>query len=322
MAEEIREVLSLLNEKLAGLFPYRLEMVTPGELKLLEKNARYMKAPQFQNLVENIKKDGNLSSLPLCYREKDGKLRVLSGNHRVQGARQAGVEQVLVMVVGDEKDSDERLAIQLSHNAIAGQDDLVILKDLWESIKDVQAKVYAGLDSDTVKALQGIQFAAIAEQRLQYKIVTFTFLGHEVENLDELLKAIAVVFASDVVYLATLEAYAPLYEWMLKIKKHCLIKNTTAAFMKYNELALIGYDQMVKGEAAQSGAEHSGEAQSELVWRTTDPPGRRALPRRGPHGSGPHAYAPGRGLAQGETTPSIPSTSRPGCGPGGPLAEN
>ncbi|MDO9532728.1 MAG: ParB N-terminal domain-containing protein [Deltaproteobacteria bacterium] len=259
MAEEIREVLNLLNEKLAGLFPYRLEMVTPGELKLLEKNARYMRAEQFQNLVENIKKDGNLSSLPLCYREKDGKLRVLSGNHRVQAGRQAGVEQILVMVVGDEKDSDERLAIQLSHNAIAGQDDLVILKDLWESIKDVQAKVYAGLDSDTVKALQGIQFAAIAEQRLQYKIVTFTFLGHEVENLDELMKAIAVAFASDVVYLATLEAYAPLYELMLKIKKHCLIKNTTAAFMKYNELALIGYDQMVKVEAEHCGAADSGE---------------------------------------------------------------
>ena len=133
MAEEIREVLNLLNEKLAGLFPYRLEMATPGELKLLEKNARYMKAEQFQSLVENIKKDGNLSSLPLCYREKDGKLRVLSGNHRVQAGRQAGVEQILVMVVGDEKDSDARLAIQLSHNAIAGQDDLVILKELWES---------------------------------------------------------------------------------------------------------------------------------------------------------------------------------------------
>jgi hypothetical protein len=184
MAEEIREVLNLLNEKLAGLFPYRLEMVTPGELKLLEKNARYMKAEQFQSLVENIKKDGNLSSLPLCYREKDGKLRVLSGNHRVQAGRQAGVEQILVMVVGDEKDSDARLAIQLSHNAIAGQDDLVILKELWEAITDVQAKVYAGLDSDTVKALQGIQFAAIAEQRLQYKLANFMFLPEDLHGTD------------------------------------------------------------------------------------------------------------------------------------------
>jgi len=264
MAEEIREVLNLLNEKLAGLFPYRLEMVAPGELKLLEKNARYMKAEQFQNLVENIKKDGNLSSLPLCYREKDGKLRVLSGNHRVQAARQAGVEQVLAMVVGDEKDADERLAIQLSHNAIAGQDDLVILKDLWESIQNVQAKLYAGLDSDTVKALQGIQFAAISEQRLQIKLVTFTFLPGEIESLDELLQAIAVAFASDVVYLATIEAYAPFFEMILKVKKHCLIKNTTATFLKLMELAQIGYDQMVKVEAVQSGAGNPGEVQSEL----------------------------------------------------------
>jgi hypothetical protein len=126
---EIREVLNLLNDKLAGDFPYRLELAAPGELKLLEKNARYMKAEQFQSLVENIKKDGNLSSLPLCYREKDGKLRVLSGNHRVMAARKAEVESVLVMVLGDEKDADEQMAIQLSHNAIAGQDDLVILKE-------------------------------------------------------------------------------------------------------------------------------------------------------------------------------------------------
>ena len=86
------------------------------------------------------------------------------------------------MVVADEKDPDEQLAIQLSHNAIAGQDDLVILKELWESIKDVQARIYAGLDSDTVKALQGIQFAAITEQRLRYKLIKFLFLPEEIER--------------------------------------------------------------------------------------------------------------------------------------------
>jgi len=251
MAEEIREVLNLLNEKLAGLFPYRLEMVTPGELKLLEKNARYMRAEQFQSLVENITKDGNLSSLPLCYREKDGKLRVLSGNHRVQAGRQAGVEQVLVMVVGDEKDADERLAIQLSHNAIAGQDDLVILKNLWESIQNVQAKLYAGLDSETIKSLEGIQFAAIAEQRLNYKMANFVFLPEELENLDQLLKEIAVVFAADVVYLASLNIYDAFFELIVQIKKHCQIKNSAAAFLKLMELAMIGLEKLKKEEALQ-----------------------------------------------------------------------
>jgi len=252
MAEEVREVLNLLNERLGGLFPYRLELAAPGALKLLEKNARYMKAEQFQALVENVKKDGNLSSLPLCYREKDGKLRVLSGNHRVMAARQAGVEQVLVLVIADEKDMDERLAIQLSHNAIAGQDDLVLLKELWESIKDVQARMYAGLDSDTLKALQGIQFAAITEQRLRYKLTSFLFLPEELEDLDQLLKETAAAFAGDVVYLANLNTYDDFFELIVRIKKRCQIKNSAAAFLKLMELGRIGLEQLIKEEALQS----------------------------------------------------------------------
>lgn len=255
MAEEISEILNLLNEKLAGLFPYRLELVDPGELKLLDKNARYMKAEQFQALVENVKKDGNLSSLPLCYREKDGTLLVLSGNHRVMAARQAAVEQLLVMVVADEKTADEKLGIQLSHNAIAGQDDLVILKQLWESIGTVQAKLYAGLDSDTVKALEGIQFAAISEQRLKYKLATFMFLPEEIESLDELLKETAVAFSADVVYLANLNTYDAFFDLVVRIKKRCVIKNSAAAFLKLLELARIGLDQYLKTQEPQGGPE-------------------------------------------------------------------
>ena len=253
MAEEIREVLNLLNDKLSGLFPYRLELAAPGDLKLLEKNARYMKAEQFQALVENVKQDGNLSSLPLCYREKDGRLRVLSGNHRIMAARQAGVEQVLVMVVADEKDEDQRLAIQLSHNAIAGQDDLVILKELWESIKDVQAKIYAGLDSETVKALQGIQFAAITEQRLRYKLTSFLFLPEELEDLDALLKETAEAFAGDAVYLAHLHTFDAFFELVVRVKKHCKIKNSAAAFLKLMDLARIELERMLEQEAMHGG---------------------------------------------------------------------
>ena len=59
MAEEARQALGELNKKLEGLFPYRLELVNPKEIKLLDKNARYMTNEMFQNLVENIKNDGN-----------------------------------------------------------------------------------------------------------------------------------------------------------------------------------------------------------------------------------------------------------------------
>ena len=264
MAEEIREALNLLNDKLSGLFPYRLELAAPGELKLLEKNARYMKAEQFQALVENIKKDGNLSSLPLCYREQDGRLRVLSGNHRVMAARQAGVGQILVLVIAGEKNQDERLAIQLSHNAISGQDDLVILKELWESIKDVQARIYAGLDSDTLKALQGIQFTAITEQRLRYKLTNFLFLPEELEDLDQLLKETAAAFAGDVVYLAHLHTFDAFFELITRIKKRCVIKNSAAAFLKLMELARIGLEQLMQEEALHGGDSVHQEAEHGL----------------------------------------------------------
>jgi hypothetical protein len=160
------------------------------------------------------------------------------------------VEQVLVLLIGEEKEADERLAIQLSHNAIAGQDDLVILKELWESIKDVQARMYAGLDSDTLKALEGIQFAAISEQRLRYKLTNFLFLPEELEDLDQLLKETAVAFAGDVVYLAHLKTYDAFFELIVRIKKKCQIKNSAAAFLKLMELAKIGLDKIEAEEAA------------------------------------------------------------------------
>lgn len=255
MAEKIPEVstkdaLVILNERLASTFPFALELVAPSDLKLLEKNARYMKAEQFQNLVENIKKDGNLSQLPFCYREEDGKLRVLSGNHRVRAAIAAGVEQTLVLVAREEKTQDERLAIQLSHNAITGQDDLAILKGLWESIQDVQSKLYAGLDSETIKSLEGIKFAAIAEQRLQYKIANFMFLPEELEDLDALLKETAIAFAADTVYLANLKTYDAFFDLVVRVKKRCQIKNSAAAFLKLMELAQIGLEQLMKVEIA------------------------------------------------------------------------
>ncbi|MEJ2673425.1 MAG: hypothetical protein P8168_14770, partial [Deltaproteobacteria bacterium] len=163
------------------------------------------------------------------------------------------LKRILVMVVAEEKSADEKLGIQLSHNAISGQDDLVILKELWESIKDVQARLYAGLDSDTLKALEGITFAAIAEQGLRYKIATFAFLPEEIESLDKLLKEIAVAFAGDEVYLANLKTYDDFFELMVKIKKKCVIKNSAAAFLKLLELARIGLEQYLKTQDLHRG---------------------------------------------------------------------
>ena len=44
--------------------------INPRDIKLLEVNARYMKPDEYQKLVANIKKDGQLTSVPFCYYNK------------------------------------------------------------------------------------------------------------------------------------------------------------------------------------------------------------------------------------------------------------
>ena len=94
------------------------------ELKLLEKNARYMKGAQFNRLVENVRRDGCLTSFPLVHREGDS-LVVVSGNHRVRAAIEAGIEESDVIEATSPLTRQQFVALQLSHNAIAGQDDFV-----------------------------------------------------------------------------------------------------------------------------------------------------------------------------------------------------
>lgn len=119
---------------------FKLAVVDIEELSLLEKNARYMTNEQFSRLVSNIKQDGGLTSVPFCYKEGD-RYKVLSGNHRVMAAKEAGLKQVLIMYTDKEMTKSEQIAVQLSHNAIVGQDDPAILKELWSEINDVDLKI-------------------------------------------------------------------------------------------------------------------------------------------------------------------------------------
>ena len=117
-----------------------------SELRLLEKNARYMKGPQFERLVENIRRDGVLTSFPLAHRDGDA-LVVISGNHRVSAAIKAGIEESDVIEVTSPLTRQQFVALQLSHNAIAGHDDPNILRSLYDEL-DFGWKEYSGLTDD------------------------------------------------------------------------------------------------------------------------------------------------------------------------------
>jgi hypothetical protein len=196
--EQAQERIELVNETLGAEAPYKLALVDPKDLVPAEKNARYMTSEQFSKLVANVARDGALSSLPLCWLSRN-RYHVLSGNHRVQAATEAGLPSILILYTDRKLSKSERLSMQLSHNSIVGQDDPTLLRDLWEEIGDLDAKLYSGLDDKMMEALDSVTLPPLSSATLEYRQLTFLFLPPEAERLEEVLKkALEIVSARDV----------------------------------------------------------------------------------------------------------------------------
>jgi hypothetical protein len=238
MEQEVQQTIAQLNAHL-GHLPYSLALVDPSTLNLLKKNARYMTQPMFKNLVDNVRRDGSLTSFPLCAREKDGTLTVLSGNHRVQAAVAAGIQEIIALVINRELSKEERVSIQLSHNAIEGRDDPVILKELWQEILDIDLKIYAGLSTDTIKDLEKLSFTPISEIRLDYKQIALTFLPEEEAELLNVLTEVELLFHADSNYVLSRTHYDDVFSLLTKVKRDCHIINNPTAFMKIIEMATL-----------------------------------------------------------------------------------
>lgn len=182
--------------------------IDPRELRLLELNARYMKHEEFARLVENIRRDGRLTSAPFCCREKDGGYKVLSGNHRTRAAIEAGIEKITCLATDDDLSEDQRIAIQLSHNAISGHDDLGTLKILYEQVLDIEMKKYSGLDDKTLELLQQVDSVRMAEANLRFLTLSVVFLPDEIEAAQKTLDdAIGSAKGADVKWLARMAEY-------------------------------------------------------------------------------------------------------------------
>lgn len=163
----------------------RIARVDPRTLTLLEVNARFMTQPEFARLVDNVKRDGCLTSVPLVCVEPDGSWLVLSGNHRTQAAVAAGLNDIDVMVIDAPLDEARKIALQLSHNSIAGQDDPAVLASLYEKIDDIDWRAYSGLDDKTLDLLVDTEVPAMAEANLDFATLTVLFLPNELDDAKE-----------------------------------------------------------------------------------------------------------------------------------------
>lgn len=217
--------------------------VNPRDIKLLEVNARYMKQEEYKRLVNNVKSDKALSSVPFCCYNEDWELECLSGNHRVMAAIDAGLKEIDVMVTEEELTENQKRAIQISHNAIVGQDDMAVLKELYESIDDVEFKEYSGLDDEVIKALDKIGSQTMSAASLDFQVLSIVVLPDELNKAVEIIEQVkkeirgtgfTLRFAEYDKWLDTLEV----------VGNSAGIKNTATVLMAMLELVSHHLDEL------------------------------------------------------------------------------
>lgn len=218
--------------------------VNPREVKLLELNARFMKAEEFQLLVDNVKRDGRLTSVPFCCYTPDWELEVLSGNHRVQAAIEAGLETIEVMITEEELTNSQRVAIQLSHNSIAGQDDAAVLKELYESIDDVNYKKYSGLDDEMLKLLETVQTQSMSFPGLSFQIINLAFLPSEIAEIEKVIDDVRKEVGKNKTLTVHFADYEKYMDAMTDVSKGSGVKNTATVFLCMLEIVNRHLDEV------------------------------------------------------------------------------
>lgn len=218
-----------------------LEIVEPTSLQLLKTNAHYFKKEKFTQLVENVRNDQRLSSMPLCHRVEKG-LEVLSGNHRVKAAIEAKIPKILVMVLTESLSESRKVAIQLSHNELVGEDDESILAELWQKIDGIKEQLYTGLSSDKLKDLEKIKLVTFTTPAIGVKTVSFNFAVPDFEHLEEVTEQISAKPAHSK-YVADMEDFTEFVAAIRKIKNSENIKNGALAVKFIIDLVASQYGQ-------------------------------------------------------------------------------
>lgn len=238
-----REALAALNEAIKGSGLPELEIVDPRDCVPQEINAHYMDQQMMNNLASNVKRDGRLESVPLVYRDQEtGKLKIISGHHRVESAQKANLKWIIVMVIPI-ADQDELRAKQLAHNALVGKDDDVLLKKLYESIKDLELKVYSGLQDK----IEGVQLVSLSFRAGRFKEFTIAFMDPDIAEYDQAIEEIKLskFGGKDAeLRLDSLKNWETYAKAIRQVKGMENIKNNGAALSRLIELARERLDQL------------------------------------------------------------------------------
>jgi len=134
------------------------------------------------------------------------------------------------MVTDEPLTKDQRIGIQLSHNAIVGEDDPFILKKIYESIEDIDWKAYTGLDDKTLELLAKVNAQSLSEVNLSFQTLAITFLPDELEAAKAVVdKALEAAKTADETWLTPMSHYDRWLEAQDRVATAYGVKNVATA---------------------------------------------------------------------------------------------
>lgn len=118
---------------------------------------------------------------------------------------------------------------------MVGKDDKVILNELFNQIKDIDYKIYAGISDIMGK----IDIVSINVRTDEFKTLILGFISKDMKKYDKLIENIenTVIKKDDYVRIVDREVYDKVVSLIKKIKKVENVKSHGIAFLKMVELA-------------------------------------------------------------------------------------
>jgi hypothetical protein len=218
-----------------------------------------MKGPQFNLLVANLKRDGVMTSFPLVAKRGDD-LVVVSGNHRVAAAIKAGIVESDVIEVTSPLTRQQFVALQLSHNAIVGQDDPSVLRSLYDEL-DFTWKEYSGLTDDAFD-VEELDLSALSVHAPFYEELRISFLPGDRDVFTDWLAKMPTGKPVETL-VGEYKDFTLFFETLLAVKAAKHVHNSAVAIRLMAELAgqALAAEELTRGDAhkADSAETHPGK---------------------------------------------------------------
>ena len=227
----------------SGLIIAKVKII---DIREQDINARIMKPEMMKQLTDNIRKRGQLESLPYC--ALTDKIEIISGHHRFRAAREAGMKEVIVILDISGLNRSQIAAKQIAHNAISGFDDNDVLKEIAKMISDVDDMLESYIGKDILEEpMAEIEKLLSPTVSFDWKNVVFAFLPHQINDLEKLVKAIETQ-KPEFIGAANIEQYKEFMETLSKFQGFSNIKNVGAAIHAMikqtgNMLENVGYSE-------------------------------------------------------------------------------